>query len=223
MNMKMLFTVDIHKSPNAREKILQFISKHKPDVLVLGGDITTFGPLEYANGLLNAFTNLPVLALPGNCDPKEILDIIDSSPAKNLHCKNERLDGVTIVGLGGSNSTPFNTPFELEEDEIFTELDSLMEPGAILILHFPVKGHLDLAGRGVHTGSTGALRIVEKYRPSLVLSGHIHEARGVVTDKNGTIYANPGPLKDGYAALVEISERIGSNGYDSKITLLHVD
>jgi Icc-related predicted phosphoesterase len=223
MNMKMLFTVDIHKSTYALEMILQFISKYKPDILVLGGDITTFGPLEYANELLNDLTDLPILALPGNCDPRDILRVFDKSSAKNLHGKKEIMDGITFVGLGGSNSTPFNTPFELDEDEIYNDLDEHMVHGAILILHFPVKGHLDLAGRGVHTGSTGALRIVEKYRPSLVLSGHIHEARGVETDEYGTIYANPGPLKDGYAALIEISGKIGSKGYDCEVTLLQSD
>jgi Icc-related predicted phosphoesterase len=220
MILRLLFVVDIHKSSDALSRIISFIDDHKPDVLVIGGDITTFGPLDYAKELLNGLPNLPVLALPGNCDPREILPIIDSSPAKNLHGKKEILEGITLVGLGGSNSTPFNTPFELEEEEIYEQLDKLMVPGAILILHFPIKGRLDLAGRGINTGSSAAKEIVEKYRPSLVLSGHIHESKGIETDDEGTIYANPGPLKDGYAALVEISPKDGSSDYDCKITLL---
>jgi Icc-related predicted phosphoesterase len=148
------------------------------------------------------------------------LDIIDTSPAKNLHGKKEILDGITFVGLGGSNSTPFNTPFELDENEIYKQLDNLMEPGVILILHFPIKGHLDLAGRGVNTGSSAALRIVKKYKPSLVLSGHIHESIGTESDNAGTLYANPGPLKDGKAAIVDISPNSDMSGYDCKITLI---
>jgi Icc-related predicted phosphoesterase len=94
-----------------------------------------------------------------------------------------------------------------------------MIPGEVLVLHFPVKGHLDQVARGENTGSESALRIVEKYKPALVISGHIHETRGVETDENGVLYVNPGPIKDGYAALVNI-DRGQDKRYDIDIQLL---
>jgi Icc-related predicted phosphoesterase len=36
-----------------------------------------------------------------------------------------------------------------------------------------------------------------------VLSGHIHEASGVV-EKDGTVFINPGAAKDGRAAIVTL-------------------
>jgi Icc-related predicted phosphoesterase len=48
---------------------------------------------------------------------------------------------------------------------------------------------------------------VEEFRPPLVLSGHIHEARGIL-ERDGTIYLNPGAAKDGNSALLDIGERI---------------
>jgi Icc-related predicted phosphoesterase len=38
-----------------------------------------------------------------------------------------------------------------------------------------------------------------------VLSGHIHEDRGIV-EKDGIIYMNPGPAKEGYSGLLELGE-----------------
>jgi Icc-related predicted phosphoesterase len=204
--------VDIHKSENALKFAQKFIDAHKPDLLLIAGDITTFGPLEFAEEFLSGLIKLPglpdgrIMVLPGNCDPREILSVIDRSKAVNLHQESETIDGITFVGLGGSNTTPFGTPFELSEDEIFSKLDSVMEPGVVLVLHFPVFGHLDEVPIGVHTGSKAAMQIVEKYRPSLVISGHIHETRGTDIDDYGTQYVNPGTLQGGYAALINIEQ-----------------
>lgn len=218
--MKVLVIVDIHKNENALKNTIEYIDELKPDILIIAGDITTFGPLEFADEFLAGVSKIPTLAIPGNCDPREILTVIDQSNVTNLHGRKQTVDNVTFVGLGGSNTTPFNTPFELSEDEIYSALDEIMEPGVILVLHFPVKGHLDIVPRGVHTGSSSALEIVKKYRPSLVISGHIHETRGIETDENGIQYVNPGPMKDGYAAIIDIDPRRNEEGYDCKVQLL---
>ncbi len=224
--MKVLVIVDIHKSETAYGTTKQFIRRYEPDVLIIAGDITTFGPLEFAEEFLELLPDIKTLAVPGNCDPHEILPVIDESKAINLHGRAETIDDITFVGLGGSNATPFNTPFELSELDIYNKLDSIMEPGEVLVLHFPVQGYLDEVPGGGHTGSISALKIVEKYQPCLVISGHIHETRGTKSDEKGTLYLNPGPIKDGYAALVDINpktEKSQSNSsvkYDCKIQLL---
>ena len=221
--MRVLAITDIHKDENALTRTLRFIDEYKSDILLILGDITTFGPLSFAEKFIAGLPDMNILALPGNCDPREILSVLDDSKAINLHRGKETIDGITFVGLGGSNDTPFNTPFELTEAEIFSALDNLMEPGAILVLHGPAKGHLDKVPGG-HTGSTGALKIVEKYRPSLVLAGHIHETTGTDRDEHGVIYVNPGPMRDGHAAIVDIEfrnqEREGKNKYRCEIRLL---
>ncbi len=204
--MRVLAIVDIHKSENALDTTIHYLNTHKPDLLLIAGDITTFGPLEFAETFLDNLPDIKTLALPGNCDPREILGVLDNSKAQNLHGRKEVIQGITFVGLGGSNQTPFNTPFELTEDEIFQTLDNIMEPGAVLVLHFPVMGHLDEVPGGIHTGSTGAHKIVEKYKPGLVISGHIHETTGTKTDEKGIIYLNPGPIGEGYGALVDIEK-----------------
>jgi Icc-related predicted phosphoesterase len=218
--MRVLVVVDIHKNPGALQTTLRYIEDYKAELLIIAGDITTFGPLKFAIEFLKEVSKITTLALPGNCDPREILSIMDGSSAINLHGRKEVIGDITFVGLGGSNSTPFNTPFELTEDEIYNSLENLMEPGAILVLHFPVKGHLDLVGRGEHTGSTGALKIVEKFQPSIVISGHIHETRGIETDEHGILYVNPGPMKDGFAAVIDIEKQLDKVGYKCVVQLI---
>ena len=181
--------------------------------------------MSYAKKFLADLRDIKALAVPGNCDPRKILKVIDNSNVINLHGRKETINNITFVGLGGSNITPFDTPFELSEDEIFKALDPIMVPGAIMVLHFPVKGYLDEVSSGANTGSTGALKIVEKYKPFMVLSGHIHETRGYRIDDNGIIYLNPGPLSQGFAAIIDITpyknKKINKNfAFDCKFEML---
>jgi len=121
--MKVLAISDIHKNKYAIKKTIRLIEEHTPDLLLITGDITTFGPLEFAEEFLESLPDLRTLVLPGNCDPPNILELFDSSRAESLHGRKVTISDVTFVGLGGSNSTPFNTPFELTEEEIFEKLD----------------------------------------------------------------------------------------------------
>ena len=57
----------------------------------------------------------------------------------------------------------------------------------------------------MHVGSTAIRALVEEYVPKVVLSGHIHEARGIVKE-GGTLFMNPGPAKDSYSGVLEMDE-----------------
>ena len=55
--------------------------------------------------------------IPGNCDPREILQTLEESDAVSLHGSTMTLGKMTLTGVGGSNETPFGTPYEFSEDE----------------------------------------------------------------------------------------------------------
>jgi hypothetical protein len=76
-----------------------------------------------------------------------------------------------------------------------------------MVLHAPPKGINDRIPTGANVGSEAILRLVKEFRPRAVLSGHIHEARGIVMD-GGTLFLNPGAAKDGNAALLDVNEEI---------------
>ncbi len=189
--MRVLMATDLHGSRRALEAIPAAAETHRADLFLAVGDITHFGsPPGYVADLVGR-VRVPTLAVPGNCDPPAVARALDELRV-NLHMRKAVVQGNTVVGLGGANPTPFGTPFEIEEDEIWRGLDAVMERGAILATHPPPYGHLDVARSGEHVGSTAVARIVEKYRPRAVLCGHIHEGRGIERIGRTTV-ANCGP------------------------------
>ncbi len=191
---------DLHGSPRALKESRTLIRKHRPDLFLVTGDITNFGPADYAREL---FEGLPVKAfgLPGNCDPADVVPLMESMGV-NLHGRREEFRGQTFVGIGGSSPTPFHTPFELSEEDLLQSLRTLMVKGAILATHSPPRGHVDETPWSGHAGSDAIRQVVEEFEPRLVLCGHIHEARGVEEGK--VTFVNPGPASGGCAALIDM-------------------
>ena len=111
-------------------------------------------------------------------------------------------NGIGIFGCGGSNITPFGTPTELTEDEIYATLCAGYEAvrdvrPLLMICHTPpfdTKCDRILSGKPV--GSTAARRFIEEVKPDVCISGHIHESAAV--DWIGTTQIfNAGPFKGG--------------------------
>jgi Icc-related predicted phosphoesterase len=180
------------------------------DLVVIVGDITNFGPDEKVEELMEMFDK-PVLAIPGNCDQKSILKALDASKAINLHGKAEKIGSIQFIGLGGSNPTPFNTPFELSEEEIKDTLEGMIcsaekakDCGTIVLLtHAPPYGARDELPFG-HVGSKAIQRFLD--RVDLIICGHIHEAKGV--EKVGkTVVVNPGEACKGSCAVISIEKK----------------
>ncbi|MEE9236501.1 MAG: metallophosphoesterase [Thermoplasmata archaeon] len=202
--MRILHLTDLHGSEKCVGQSRELIQEHSPDLVLVTGDITNFGPLSYARRF---FEGLPgkVLGIPGNCDPPEIVSLLESMGV-NLHEKREAFQGELIVGLGGSTPTPFHTPFEISEQEVDISLRRLMVRGAILATHAPPRGHVDVVPSSGHAGSLSVGALVDEFRPKLVLCGHIHEGRGV--ERGSITYVNPGPAFSGYAAVIDVEDEV---------------
>ncbi len=201
--MKLLTLSDLHSNYS----YVKAISKQAGDfdAVLIAGDITNFGPDERALELFGMFDE-PVLAVPGNCDNPSILKILEANTIC-LHNSVHTMDGLTFIGLGGSNPTPFNTPFELSEKKIGEYVDTLLsrlEGRTVLLSHAPPLNTTDRVQRG-NIGSEALARFLG--RLELIVCGHIHEARGCVCAK-GTHVVNPGPASKGYGALISIEDDI---------------
>ena len=203
--MRLIVITDVHGRDKVIGMVNRLIKDQEADGVIVLGDITHFGPAEWAGEFLSKLDGT-VYAVPGNCDPPGVNDEIKRN-AISLHKRKITIEGKTLVGLGGSNPTIFETPFEMPEDEIEIHLRPLAEHDMILVTHCPAFGYVDVLYNGKHAGSTAIRKIVDEYQPVAALSGHVHEARGL-TEMRGTTFMNPGPAKDSYAGILEIGERV---------------
>ncbi|WP_367884180.1 metallophosphoesterase [Thermococcus sp. JCM 11816] len=196
--MRIVAVTDIHgKLEKVKRLAGGVLEEERPDLILIAGDITNFSGAEVARTVLEPLMALdvPILAVHGNCDGRDVPELLEELGI-SLHNKRKEVNGTGFVGVGGSNITPFNTIWELTEDEIMEILRKNYRPGGDIILsHAPPKDtKADRVHSGLHVGSTALREFIEKNQPPLVVTGgHIHEARSV--DELGeTIIVNPGPL-----------------------------
>ena len=74
--MKILAVADIHGSQYRLNLILKNIERYSPDLIVVCGDITQFGPGELAKNFLDQIP-IETLAVTGNIDSKDVRKGID--------------------------------------------------------------------------------------------------------------------------------------------------
>lgn len=208
--MKLLAIADIHGSQYRLNLVLNNISTYAPDLVVICGDITQFGPGELATNFLN---QLPVetLAIPGNIDTFDVDDGIRGSNATDLHLKRVVTRGVAFIGIGREIPSPL-ADVEIVDGTKKRPLPRLIDPASVLVTHVPPYKIQDKMFIGNHGGSKELRRLVDAYQPRLVLCGHIHEDPGVtVSGKTTVVNCSLGKRTEG--AMVEITDTI-------KVTML---
>ena len=227
--MKILCIADIHGDREEVVKAREFAEKEGTKHILVLGDLTAHGmfrdeevSLANTRHLLETFEGFKILVIPGNSDLLKILDVLDEFNA-NLHERCKEIDGIKLAGFGGSNITPYNSPFEMEEKEIYSGLKKLMKHNCgskmILALHCPPKDtNCDRLVNGEHVGSISIRRIIEEFQPSLVVCSHIHESAGSSDSIGKTRVANIGMLSHGNIGIIETN---GNNG-EIRITLRNV-
>ena len=189
-----------------------------PEAVFIAGDITNMGPVDTVDDVLSRI-DVPCFAVPGNCDPREIIETLEHSDAVCLHGSHINLGRITIAGIGGSNPTPFSTPFEMTDKQIDDVLHGAVKKMEktvhnILLSHAPPFETLDKIN-GEHVGSRSIRRHMKSF--DLVCCAHIHEQRGVI-DVDGVKVVNPGAAMDGYCAMLHF----GTEARDVRIELLTV-
>lgn len=204
MDREILVIADIHGN-FAYEKVQKILQERNISEIFVLGDFPPHGSrsLENVEDFLNEISlYAKIYAIPGNCDSREILKIFDKFNA-NKHNKIGNIEGINadFVCFGGSNITPFNTPFEYEEDEIYKNLKGLFEVSKsekkILITHCPpFNTNCDLAGER-HVGSIAIRRIIEEFQPEINFCSHVHECYGKEDFIGKTKIVNVGELRRG--------------------------
>lgn len=168
---------------------------------------------ELAEASRKKYGGQQILTIPGNDDPQFSDEYLGSGPFCSLHRRSLALDSaVRIVGVGGSNPTPWKTFREFSEEEIRRFLDETWSlptdaMQTILMVHVPPwrsgldnapKLNVDLSydlslgeTQRVPVGSTAVRKFLEEHSPAVALFGHIHESSGM-TRIGRTLCINPG-------------------------------
>jgi len=149
----------------------------------------------------------------GNDDIWEIDQVIESSPCVTFaEGKVIDLGGFSLVSMGWTNPTPWDTFREAPEDELAAKIEAVASQvpdmgRTIFNFHAPPYGTglddapaLDATLRPIHGGSVmkpvGSVAVrdaINKHQPMLSVHGHIHESRGI--KKMGrTLAINPGSV-----------------------------
>jgi Icc-related predicted phosphoesterase len=170
------------------------------------------GWLELADDRL-AGTDVRCFVMPGNDDPPSLEQVIESA-ARVESCDEKvvHFDDYSMLSLGYSNRTPWDSPRELDEDVLYQRITALADllgdqTRAVWNIHVPPRdsqldtaAELDddfnvvLVGRQPHmipVGSQAVRDAIETYQPLAALHGHIHESPGA-TRIGRTLCINPG-------------------------------
>lgn len=178
------------------------------DLIALAGDLTHLGGRKDAEKILEPLLEMgkPVVAVPGNMDRKDVLGLLEEKGIL-IHGRAVTVDGCGFFGLGGSNPSPFGTPFELRPAEARDLLRKGYgpvrdKPWKVLVSHAPPKGtKLDRSFAGLHVGSQEVRSFLEENPVDLCVCGHIHESAGEDAVRAARC-VNVGPWKDGRYALI---------------------
>jgi uncharacterized protein len=170
---------------------------------------------EFAAEKLNG-TEIPLVALPGNDDFREIDEILTQAPHFDFHEMQvcEFKGGYQMLYCGGSTPTPWDTEREYTEEEFVTRFAELIPQvtdmsRCIFNVHVPPFGTaLDACPKldknlqvvyemglpaQIHAGCQTLSDIIKQHQPLLGLHGHVHEGRAKI-NIGKTICINPGSV-----------------------------
>jgi Icc-related predicted phosphoesterase len=161
-------------------------------------------------------TGIPLAALPGNDDFREIDDILTQCTHFDFHEMQvcEFTGGYQMLYCGGSTPTPWDTEREYTEAQFVERFAKLLPQvtdmsRCIFNVHVPPFGTaLDACPKldknlqvvyemglpaQIHAGCQTLSDIIKEHQPLLGLHGHIHEGRAKINIGN-TICINPGSV-----------------------------
>lgn len=167
---------DLHADEDALDGLRALAMREQYDAVVMAGDFTNRGPVSFAQDVLDLF-GPKLYCVHGNMDSPAVVDLLRASP-HYLHGRKMPFGEWNLVGIGGSNPTPFNTPSEMSESQFEQILKNTgVDERTILVSHPPPRGFFDRVG-DLSVGSTAVRSIMESQRPLMVICGHIHEHEG---------------------------------------------
>lgn len=190
--LKILAAADIHGDSSISKKLANKAKKEKVDLVLLCGDLTMFN--KETKNIIKPFIEkkLKLLLIPGNHDSLATTDFLaEFYGVKNIHGYSVQYKDIGIFGCGGGNfGLSKMTEKQIEEtlEKAHKGVKDLKKK--IMVTHMHAEGTLsEFSG---FKGSKSIRKAIEKFKPDIVLSGHIHEAEGIEEKVGKTKIINVG-------------------------------
>jgi Icc-related predicted phosphoesterase len=208
--MRIAYVVDVH---DRFEAVGQAISETGPvDLLVVGGDITTFGSPDDAERAIDPAAARPEAARRGRelaTRPRSTSGS-SSSESRSTAAARSSVSSASPASRRPALAAPHAVRASRRRARRrgAAALADVAAAGAdLLSARSAVRDGLRPAAFGEACRQPCARALVEQEGPDLVLCGHIHEARA--TDELGPVQVvNPGPVASGHYALVDVGEKV---------------
>ena len=190
--MKILAASDLHGDISVARKLADKAKKEDVNLVILCGDIESG---DNADKIISEFIkkDKKVLLVPGNWDSFATPGFLaDFFGVKNIHGYSVRYEDIGIFGCGGADIGPLTN---LTEKEIFDMLKKGYErisylKKKIMVTHMHPQGSKSEFS-GIE-GSQSIRKAIERFKPDLLIHGHIHEGEGIEDRIGKTTVINVG-------------------------------
>lgn len=176
---RILAASDIHGDSKLAKKLAEKSEKENVDLIILCGDIT--GLVETKN-IIKPFKekNKSVLILPGNWDSFATADFLAAIyGVKNIHGYAVCYENIGFFGAGGADGPGPGIITERELlknlEKAYAELKGIEKKVMVTHMH-PAGSKSEFSGI---RGSESIRKAIKKFRPDILIHGHIHEASGM--------------------------------------------
>lgn len=202
--MKLLAFSDMHGSLKAFGKLKA--GAKKADCLVCAGDISIFE--NRLRPLLHKFNSLgkPMVIIAGNHESDKALSKESRHLANIRHANNEIITfgKFHFICASGNGFSIQDRNLEKEAKRLLAKAEELRRKNKdavfIVLTHAPPYNTALDKIMGGHCGNKAVRRLIEKAKPAIAISGHIHENSGRKDHVNGIRVVNPGP----YGTLLDV-------------------
>ena len=195
-SMRILQIGDIHCDIRFLKKLAKL--EVNPDLLAVHGDVECNGEIiDYLERISRR-----IIFVPGNMDDVYVSKLYGER-GYNIDGEVRKIGSYYFCGIGGISPVTSIQSLKTKLEKIKHEVLG----GLVILSHHPPRtAKTDLALGRIHAGLREINKLIEEYKPLLVMHGHIHEARGY-EHLGETLVVNAGSLRRGYYALIELPDR----------------
>lgn len=213
---------DIHGMVEVYEWIARMVRENGADLLILAGDLFTYGSVEEQREQGRQIIPLlqgagtPCFYIMGN-DDNVGLEYEDEQ-IKPLHGRRLTFRGQRFVGYQYTPRSWVGDVFVKAEDEIEKDLramEPLFDRHCVLVTHAPARGALDRTATGEHAGSASVAAFFDRSPVLAHIHGHMHESFGC--DSYDFNVASAGQKRAFLIDLPSLEHTVLQEASDSKI------